>query len=112
VFVGRSLLPPGGGQNMLEPAALGRPVLTGPHTQNFRPEMSLLLGASAAAVVHSQRQLVRQLDLLLSDPREAERMGRAGRSVIEQGRGATDCTVRWIAPLLAGASAQTASAVT
>ncbi|MHC4789639.1 MAG: 3-deoxy-D-manno-octulosonic acid transferase, partial [Planctomycetota bacterium] len=41
-FVGRSLLPPGGGQNVLEPAALGKPVLSGPHTANFSPEMVLL----------------------------------------------------------------------
>lgn len=106
VFVGRSLLLPGGGQNVLEPAALGKPVVTGPHTANFIPEMELLKEAGAATVVRDRAELTEQLDRLLSDPDEARRMGRAGRRVVEAGRGATARTLEHLAPVLEGAAAE------
>ncbi len=92
-FVGRSLRPPGGGQNVMEPAALGKPVLTGPHTGNFRPEMDLLLERDAVVVVHDRAEMVRQVDRLLTRPEEARRLGRAARSVVLQSRGATEQTL-------------------
>jgi 3-deoxy-D-manno-octulosonic-acid transferase len=95
-FVGRSLLPPGGGQNVLEPAALGRPVVTGPHTRNFGPEMNLLLGAGAASVVRDTQGLIEEIDRLLCNPADAEAMGRAGRGVVMANRGATARTLTCI----------------
>jgi len=92
-FVGRSLLPPGGGQNMMEPAALGKPVLVGPYTRNFEPEMALLRAAGAVIVVRSRAELAGQIDMLLSDPRRAERIGRAGQETIAGSRGATERTL-------------------
>lgn len=92
-FVGRSLIPPGGGQNVMEPAALGKPVLTGPHTANFGPEMSLLTGAGAALVVRGRAELTDRVDRLLSDPAAAELMGRAGQRIIRESRGATRRTL-------------------
>jgi 3-deoxy-D-manno-octulosonic-acid transferase len=103
-FVGRSLVSPGGGQNVMEPAALGKPVLTGPHTANFGPEMSLLRDVGGAVVVHNSAQLGREIDRLLSDPAVAERMAAAGRRVITESRGATARTLEKIAPLLQAAS--------
>jgi len=103
-FVGRSLLPPGGGQNVMEPAGLGKPVIVGPHTRNFRPEMELLLEKGAALVVNDRRQLAAAVERFLSDPREAERMGAAARAVILQSRGATERTLRLLEPLLAEAA--------
>jgi 3-deoxy-D-manno-octulosonic-acid transferase len=103
VFVGRSLLPPGGGQNVMEPAALGKPVLVGPHTRNFRSEVKLLVDRGAAAVVEDRRELTAELDRLLSDPRAANRMGQAGRAVIRESQGATERTLARLNPILEGA---------
>jgi len=99
-FVGRSLIPPGGGQNVMEPAALGKPVLTGPYTRNFEPEMSLLKGAGAAVVVQTAAQLAQEVDRLLSDRGAAERMGQAGARAVRQSRGATARTLARLEPLL------------
>jgi len=89
-FVGRSLVAPGGGQNVMEPAALGKPVLTGPHTANFASEMTHLINTGGALVVRGRRELTRQVDRLLSDPALAEQMGKAGRQIIQESRGATE----------------------
>jgi 3-deoxy-D-manno-octulosonic-acid transferase len=103
-FVGRSLVPPGGGQNVLEPAALGKPVLTGPYTSNFEPEMALLRGAGAAVVVRSASELTQQVDRLLSDPDAAARMGQAGARVVRESQGATARTLARLEPLFQTAS--------
>jgi 3-deoxy-D-manno-octulosonic-acid transferase len=99
-FVGRSLIAPGGGQNVLEPAALGKAVLTGPHTANFGPEMSLLRQAGAAVVVRNAAQLTREVDKLLSDPATVRRMGEAAQAVVRGGSGATSRTIDRLEPLL------------
>ena len=99
-FVGRSLVAPGGGQNMMEPVALGKPVLTGPHTANFGPEMNLLRSAGAALVVRNARELTRHVDRLLSEPSAAERMAQAGRRIVQESRGATQRTLERLERLL------------
>lgn len=106
-FVGRSLVQPGGGQNVLEPAALGKPVLTGPHTGNFRPEMDMLLAAKAALVVRGVAGLTDALDGLLVDPARARRMGQVARRAVERNRGAAERTLERLAELIAGGSAST-----
>ena len=100
-FVGRSLLPPGGGQNVMEPAALGVPVITGPHTLNFGPEMGLLKAARGAVVVRGATELTRAVHWMLSDPATAVHMGQAGRAIVRESQGATDRTLERIGPLLA-----------
>jgi 3-deoxy-D-manno-octulosonic-acid transferase len=92
-FVGRSLIEPGGGQNVMEPAALGKPVLVGPHTGNFKPDMALLMARGAVSVVRDAAELGAEVQDLLSNPSRAELMGRAGRSVVEESRGATGRTL-------------------
>jgi len=99
-FVGGSLIPPGGGQNVMEPAALGKAVLTGPHTANFRPEMEMLAGAGAALVVADAAELTHELDRLLRDPAEARRMGAAGRRAVERTRGASERALQRLEALL------------
>ncbi len=99
-FIGRSLVAPGGGQNMMEPVALGKPVLTGPHTANFAPEMSLLKNSGAALVVRNARELTGQVDRLLSDPAAAGGMAQAGRRIVQESRGATRRTLDGLERLL------------
>ena len=86
-FVGGSFVPVGG-HNVLEPAALGLPVLFGPHMHNFLAARELLLGADAAIEVSTPAQLAVALDGLLRDDARRERMGEAGRAAVAANRGA------------------------
>jgi len=92
VFVGGSLIPHGG-QNMLEPAAQGRPVLFGPHVSNFPVGAPLLEGMGAARRVEDPDELARAIGELLADPEARARMAAAGMRAIEQHRGATARTL-------------------
>ncbi|MGR3178831.1 MAG: 3-deoxy-D-manno-octulosonic acid transferase, partial [Candidatus Anammoxibacter sp.] len=71
VFVGRSLVPLGG-QNMMEPAGLAKPVIFGPHTYNFKEESKLLLENDSAKLVTSEKELLDTIRLLLANPTEAK----------------------------------------
>ena len=102
-FVGRSLRRPGGGQNMMEPAALGRAVIVGPHTGNFRPEMQLLAARAAVVVAEDETALERELRRLLDDPQEAARLGRRARETVLESRGATEATLAGLESALAAA---------
>ncbi len=92
VFVGGSLIPHGG-QNMLEPAALGKACLFGPHVENFDQEAALLLAAGGSLRVQDERELARELARLLSDAGARARMGRAGQEAVAAQRGATRLTL-------------------
>lgn len=91
VFIGGSLIPHGG-QNMLEPAAVGRPVLHGPHMGNFAEMRELFRLAGAAMQVEDGESLREKLGALLDDPMLADQMGKAGREIVEAHRGATQRT--------------------
>jgi 3-deoxy-D-manno-octulosonic-acid transferase len=99
-FVGGSLVPLGG-HNLLEPAALGVPILTGPHYQNSESVARLLLADGAAAVVRDADQLATRAGALLADPPARARMGEAGRAVVDVNRGALLKLLALIEPLLA-----------
>jgi 3-deoxy-D-manno-octulosonic-acid transferase len=86
-FVGGSLVPIGG-HNVLEPAALARPVLIGPHTFNFEEiTLTLIREGGARRVPHAEQLGLDVLDLL-RDGRLRERMGRDARRVFDSERGA------------------------
>jgi len=99
VFIGGSLIPHGG-QNLLEPAAFGRPVLHGPHMGNFAEMRDLFQTAGAAIQVADGRGLAAALQALLDDPARADRMGKAGRAIVEAQRGATARTADLVGALL------------
>lgn len=100
VFVGGSLLRHGG-QNMMEPASLGKPVVVGPHTYNFRGEVDLLVAAGGIAVAHDVAALEALVRRWLDDPAEAVRVGGRGREAILASKGATGRTLEVLLPLLA-----------
>ena len=91
-FVGRSLVPLGG-SDVMEVAALAKPVLVGTHTENFAEPVELLLAAGGCRVVGSSAELAGALVELLGDFEAREKMGCAGRATILSRRGATQCTV-------------------
>ncbi len=89
VFVGRSLVPMGG-QNMMEPAGLAKPVIFGPHTFNFEEESKLLLENDAAKLVNNQEELLHMTRYLLLNPILSKDMGLRAQKIVSKNRGATD----------------------
>ena len=94
-FVGGSLCEVGG-HNLLEPAALGVPVLSGPHTFNFAEIAALLKDVGALETVGDAAELAAAIERLLADPEEARQRGRAGRQRIDRERGALQRTLSLI----------------
>ncbi|MCU0722284.1 MAG: 3-deoxy-D-manno-octulosonic acid transferase [Planctomycetes bacterium] len=92
VFVGGSLVPRGG-QNMMEPAALGKPVLFGPSVHNFKEDAALLLEAGAALQVPGPEALAPAVEGLLADPARARALGEAAARAVASRRGATRRTI-------------------
>jgi 3-deoxy-D-manno-octulosonic-acid transferase len=99
-FVGGSLVPVGG-HNLLEPAALGVPVITGPHTQNGAEIARLLIAAGGALEVADGVALADVAARLLADPALRKRMGESGRRFVEAHRGSLARLLALIEPLLA-----------
>lgn len=87
VFMGGSLIARGG-HNILEPAALGKPILTGPSLFNFAYISSLFLKANALKVATDSDALAEAVLLLAKHPEERERMGKNALEVMNNNRGA------------------------
>jgi 3-deoxy-D-manno-octulosonic-acid transferase len=77
-----------GGHNLLEPAALGKPLLFGPHTANVRETATRLLESGAAHRVLTEEDMRADLARLFDHPATRDRMGQAGLSLVRRGRGA------------------------
>ncbi|MDB4262711.1 lipid IV(A) 3-deoxy-D-manno-octulosonic acid transferase [Porticoccaceae bacterium] len=88
-FVGGSLVATGG-HNMIEPAAWGVPVLTGPHLFNFTEASQLLLAADGMLVCSDAAELAEQCISLMGNKGRRQEMGNAARLVAEANRGALD----------------------
>ena len=98
-FVAGSLVPIGG-HNLLEPAILGVPVVTGPHNFNAQDIADLFIDLGACRKVSGTDELVETVSELLSHPEEAARLGRAGQKVLEENRGALERLLVLLEPLL------------
>jgi 3-deoxy-D-manno-octulosonic-acid transferase len=98
-FVGGSLVDIGG-HNLLEPAAVGTAVVTGPKLHNFAEIARRLDEAGALRIGADADAVGASLELLLSDATAREAMSVAGRELVEQGRGALARTLQLIAPVL------------
>jgi len=99
VFVGRTLARMGG-SDMMEVAALARPIVVGAHTQNFADTMQQLERADAVRRVQADLEdpgvvdaLARAVGGLLDHPEAARRLADSGRQVVIQNRGATQRTL-------------------
>jgi 3-deoxy-D-manno-octulosonic-acid transferase len=104
VFVGGSLVDHGG-HNILEPAVVGKPIVFGPHMQNFKEIAELFVANGAAVCVQSERELDDELLALLTDPVRRAGMGAAARALVEANRGAKEKTLAAIAALVPPADA-------
>ena len=100
VFVGGSLVP-SGGHNILEPAVAGRPVIVGPHMDNFQEIADQFRAEGALVQVASPADLGREVaDLMLDEPRR-KALGERARGLVARNRGAVPRTVEAISGLLA-----------
>ena len=88
VFVGGSLVPVGG-HNLLEPAALGRPVLFGPFVQHVQEMADLLLASSGGKMVRDIEELVREVQALLTEPDRRKTMEDSARETVRLHQGAS-----------------------
>lgn len=95
VFVGKSLVGVGG-QNIIEPAAFGKPVIVGPYTENFRATIELFLKGDALIVIPDEQGLFQSVLGLLDHPNQAVSIGTNGKNIIESQQGAVSKTLRYI----------------
>jgi 3-deoxy-D-manno-octulosonic-acid transferase len=100
-FVGGTLVEVGG-HNLLEPAALGLPVLAGPHNFNGADIAKILVERGAVFIVNDARELAAKVSVLLSSPEDRARIGTLGRECVEDNRGALNKLLSLIDPLLEG----------
>ncbi len=110
-FVGGTLVPVGG-HNLLEPAALGVPVLIGPHYFNAEDIAEQFLSIGAAALVRDGAALGAELQVLLSDPGLRAQRAELARQTLDRNRGALQRLLALIEPVIEGAPGGQVSAAT
>ncbi len=99
VFVGGSLVPTGG-HNVLEPAVFGKPIVFGPHMQNFLEIADAFVTNGAGVQLTGEQELDEALLSLISDPVRRARLGAAARALVEANRGANEKSIIVLASLL------------
>jgi len=98
VYVGGSLVPTGG-HNVLEPARHGKPIVFGPHMENFRDIARLFLQAKAAIQISNFNELAPAISNVLADPAYAAGLGRNALAVVQQNTGATERVLQVLEPV-------------
>ena len=99
VFVGGSLVATGG-HNVLEPAVFGKPIVFGPHMQNFLEIADAFVSNGAGVQLSGDDQLEEAFLSLMSDPVRRARLGAAARALVEANRGANEKSITVLAALL------------
>lgn len=95
---------PVGGHNIIEPAALSKMVLFGPHINNYQEASKLLIATDAAIQVSSVSELAESISYLLKNPDEMLERGLAGKRLVEKNQGASMRNVEAIKELLVSAT--------
>lgn len=86
-----------GGQNLVQPLAHGKPVLHGPHMQNFREVAAAAVDAGASLVCSTTAELASAIRELMADPQKRAVMGTAAAALVKRNSGASDRYARTIA---------------
>jgi len=98
-FVGGSLVPVGG-HNLLEPAALGLPVISGPNVFNAQEIADMFVDEGACEIVQDAPDLANEIEKLLADPDAAKAMGERGRDIVQSNRGSLAKLLGLLEPLI------------
>lgn len=99
VFVGGSLVATGG-HNVLEPAVFGKPIIFGPHMENFFEIADTFVTNGGGVQIADERELEEAFISLMGDPVRRARLGAAARALVEANRGAKEKSVTVLAGLL------------
>jgi 3-deoxy-D-manno-octulosonic-acid transferase len=99
VFVGGSLVATGG-HNVLEPAVFGKPIVFGPHMQNFLEIADAFVSNGAGVQLSGDDQLEEALLSLMGDPVRRARLGAAARALVQANRGANEKSMTVLSALL------------
>ncbi|MDC0443039.1 3-deoxy-D-manno-octulosonic acid transferase [Gammaproteobacteria bacterium] len=94
-FVGGSLVPRGG-HNLIEPAALGSPIIIGPHTFNFEDIVHQFLQDHACIKVTSEDELLAAMELFIGDLNAAKQFADRAKEVVERNKGSTELQASYI----------------
>ena len=94
-FVGGSLVPRGG-HNLIEPAALGSPIIIGPHTFNFEDIVHQFLSDHACVKVTSEDELLAAMELFIGDSKVAKEFAHRAKEVVERNKGSTEVQASYI----------------
>ena len=94
-FVGGSLIPRGG-HNLIEPAALGAPIIVGPHTFNFEDIVQEFIDNQACIRVSNQAQLLDAFELFAGDREEAGKYALRAKEVVKKNKGSTEVQASYI----------------
>lgn len=98
-FVGGSLVPIGG-HNLLEPASLGLPVISGPHVYNAQDIADMFVELGACHIVSNAVELTAAVDELLADQSKTTALGRKGQEIVQRNRGALNKLLDLLDPLI------------
>ena len=98
-FVGGTLVPVGG-HNLLEPAAVGKPVITGPYLYNMQDIADKFQKYGASITVNNPLELGTAVENLFANPERAADIGNRGRQIVRHNRGALDRLLRLLEPLV------------
>jgi 3-deoxy-D-manno-octulosonic-acid transferase len=101
IFVGKSLTAHGG-QNPIEPGALGKAMVFGPHMENFADVVASFLASDGAIQVRDKDDLEEALAVLLANPSRREQLGHNALKVVHENLGAINRTVEMIVEHLDG----------
>ena len=100
-FVGGTLVPVGG-HNLLEPAALGKPIVSGPHLFNTQEIADMFLSVGASQLADNETALARVVVELFQDAQAAERAGSEALRLLRDNRGALNRLLQLLQPALDG----------
>jgi len=99
VFIGKSLCGKGG-QNIIEPATFKKPIIIGPHMENFRAVVDLFLSAEGVVMIQDASEFYPALNELLGNPAHAAQIGERAYRVVESQRGSIKKTLQTIQKFL------------
>ena len=94
-FVGGSLVQRGG-HNLIEPAALGSPVIIGPHFFNFEDIANEFIENNACIKVTNEDELISAMELLSSDAEAASNLKIRAKEIVDKNRGSTEIQASYI----------------